>query len=254
MIMLLTIFTLAEITRMPAAAAAKCSAPSILSHRGYRSAGLENTLAAFDRALKAGSARVEFDVRFTKDHHPVLMHDATVDRTTTGTGQVAAMTLARFRALRTSDGQRPPTLDQALALLRGRAREALVELKQIPDSADLRALHDTYRRQSAFQWANLTSFSSAALRAVDSIPARKGLLTRSAPSAALAGRYAFVAVRYDQLTRARVRAYRNAGADVYARTANNRDAWRRLADYGVTHILTDQSSAYLAWARQICRS
>ncbi|MET8054051.1 glycerophosphodiester phosphodiesterase, partial [Streptosporangium sp. NPDC005286] len=255
MILLLTVLTLAEITRTSSAAAAtRCSVPSVVSHRGDRSAGLENTLTAFGRTLDAGSAGVEFDVRFTKDHHPVLMHDATVDRTTTGSGRVAAMTLTRFRTLRTGDGQHPPTLGQALALLRGRVSEALVELKQIPDAADLRALHDAYRRQDAFRWANLASFSPMALRAVDSIPARKGLVTRSAPSVALAGTYAFVAVRYDRLTRARVRAYRNAGVAVYAWTPNNRDAWRRLAGYGVTRILTDQSTDYLAWARGTCRS
>lgn len=85
----------------------------------------------------------------------MLMHDATVDRTTTGSGRVEAMTLTRFRALRTGDGQPPPTLDQALALLRGRVGEVLVELKQIPDTADVRALRTTYRRQGAFPWANL---------------------------------------------------------------------------------------------------
>jgi hypothetical protein len=58
MIVLLTVLTVAEIIRMPAAAAAtvKCSAPSVFSHRGYRSAGLENTLtveAADLRALRA---------------------------------------------------------------------------------------------------------------------------------------------------------------------------------------------------------
>ncbi|MEV6866906.1 hypothetical protein AB0M44_38680 [Streptosporangium subroseum] len=61
MIVLLTVLTVAEITRMSAAAAAtvKCSAPSVLSHRGYRSAGLENALPAFGRALET-SARIEF--------------------------------------------------------------------------------------------------------------------------------------------------------------------------------------------------
>lgn len=61
MIVLLTVLTVAEITRMHAAAAAtvRCSAPSVLSHRGYRSAGVENPLSALGRAPEAGSARIE---------------------------------------------------------------------------------------------------------------------------------------------------------------------------------------------------
>ncbi|WP_170316952.1 glycerophosphodiester phosphodiesterase [Acrocarpospora corrugata] len=237
------------------AAPATCTVPGLISHRGYPAAtGTENTLPAFQRALEAGSDRVELDVRFTKDHRPVLMHDATVNRTTTATGRVADMTLAQFRALRTADGRHPPTLGQALRLLRGKTEETLVELKQVPDAADRRSLQDLYRRLSASTWASLTSFSPSALRAVRSIPARKGLLSVSAPRVALAKEFSFVAVRYDNLSRARVREYRAADATIYAWTPNNPSAWQRLGDYGVHRIVTDQTPAYLAWAAQGCRS
>ncbi|MEO3863322.1 glycerophosphodiester phosphodiesterase family protein [Acrocarpospora sp. B8E8] len=226
-----------------------CKAPDLISHRGW---GTENTLTAFRRALEAGSDRVELDVRFTKDHRPVLMHDATVDRTTTAGGRVSDMTLARFRALRTPDGQHPPTLDQALRLLRGRTTETLVELKQVPDPADLRSLRDLYQRLAASPWASLTSFLPSALRAVSSIPARKGLLSVSAPRVSTAKEFSFVAVRYDNLSRTRVRAYRAAGATIYAWTPNSPHLWQRLGDYGVHRIVTDQTPAYLAWAAQSC--
>ena len=48
----------------------------------------ENTIAAFDGALKKGMA-IEIDVRGTADEHIVVMHDGTVDRTTDGSGEVA---------------------------------------------------------------------------------------------------------------------------------------------------------------------
>ncbi|GAA1010154.1 glycerophosphoryl diester phosphodiesterase [Acrocarpospora pleiomorpha] len=236
-----------DLTRSPQSA---CEVPGLISHRGW---GTENTLTAFRRALDAGSDRVELDVRFTKDHHPVLMHDATVDRTTTTGGRVSDMTLARFRTLRTSDGQHPPTLGQALQLLRGRTKETLVELKEVPDAADLRSLRELYQRFSASAWASLTSFLPSALRAVDSIPARKGLLSVSAPPVTTAKEFSFVAVRYDNLSRTRVRAYRAAGATIYAWTPNSPRAWERLGEYGVHQIVTDQTPDYLAWAAQSCQ-
>ncbi len=237
-----------------AAASASCSAPGVVSHRGYRSAGPENTIRAFEGALDAGSDEVELDVHFTKDHHPVLMHDATVDRTTTGTGRVADMTLARFRTLRTADGQRPATLAAALEVIRDRGGHVLVELKQVPDARDLRSLRDQYRRLNAYRWASLMSFSVSALRAVRSIPAPKGLLSDSAPRPSRVRNFAFVAIRYDSLTRARVREYLHDGVDVYAWTPNDRGAWRRLAAYGVNGVVTDRTPAYLAWARTACSS
>ena len=65
-------------------------------HRG----GLpENTLAAIRRSKEKGASGVELDVRFTKDGRAVLLHDASVDRTSSGRGEVKALTLAEVRAL-----------------------------------------------------------------------------------------------------------------------------------------------------------
>jgi glycerophosphoryl diester phosphodiesterase len=239
-----------RLLRPPSAAA--CAAPNVISHRGDQDGGTENTLGALRAALAAGSGQVELDIHFTKDHHAVLMHDATVDRTTNGTGRISDMTLARFRALRTPDGQHPPTLGGALALVADAGAQVLVELKQVPDALDLRSLRRDYQLLDAYRWAGLMSFSTAALNAVRSIPAVKGLLSESAPSTSAAERWSFVGVRYDNLTRSRVRAYLNAGVPVYAWTPNDRGAWRRLATYGVSRVVTDRTPAYLAWARGTC--
>jgi glycerophosphoryl diester phosphodiesterase len=231
-----------------------CSTPSVVSHRGYWPGGVENTIKALDRALNAGSEQIEFDVHFTKDHRPVLMHDPLVDRTTTGTGRISDMTLAQFRELRTTDAQRPPTLAAALELVQGRAEEVLVELKEVPDAQDLRSLERDYRRFRAYRWASLMSFSRPALEAVRSIPARKGLLTTTAPPLTLARKFSFAGVRYDNLTEALTREYLDYGVAVYAWTPNDRSAWKRLTDYGVDRIITNETSAYLAWARERCGS
>ncbi|MER5421970.1 glycerophosphodiester phosphodiesterase [Streptosporangium roseum] len=230
-----------------------CWTPGLVSHRGYWAGGTENTVRAFERALAAGSERVELDVRFTADHQPVLMHDATVDRTTSGTGLVSGMTLARFRELRTADGQSPPTLAEVLELVQGGAVEVLVELKEVPDARDLRSLENDYDRYGAHRWASLMSFSPSALEAVRSIPARKGLLSKTAPPLSLAGKFSFTGVRYDNLSEALTREYRDHGMAVYAWTPDDESAWRRLAGYGVDRVITNETSAYLAWAREACQ-
>ncbi len=70
-----------------------------IGHRGFMGRAPENTIASFAAAQAAGAAYVEVDVRATRDGVLVLMHDATVDRTTAGTGLVAEMPYAALRPL-----------------------------------------------------------------------------------------------------------------------------------------------------------
>lgn len=67
-----------------------------IAHRGGKP---ENTLAAIRSAKAHGASGVEVDVRFTKDGHPVLIHDSTVDRTSDGSGYVHEMTLEEIGRL-----------------------------------------------------------------------------------------------------------------------------------------------------------
>ena len=73
--------------------------PANVSHRGASVRFPENTLASFRAALAVGAGVLELDVRVTRDWHPVVMHDATVDRTTDGFGTVRGMTLEAVRRL-----------------------------------------------------------------------------------------------------------------------------------------------------------
>lgn len=67
-----------------------------IAHRGGKP---ENTLAAFSKAKSDGAFGVEVDLSLTKDGHAVLLHDATVDRTSNGTGRIAEMTLEQAKKL-----------------------------------------------------------------------------------------------------------------------------------------------------------
>ena len=110
--------------------------PLAIAHRGGAGLAPENSLAAIRRALELGVDGIELDVRLSRDGHPMVIHDATVDRTMEGRGRVSTMSLAALQALRTRGGTFPtgaapgaaggpggvPTLREGLALARGRAR------------------------------------------------------------------------------------------------------------------------------------
>jgi glycerophosphoryl diester phosphodiesterase len=71
----------------------------VIAHRGGRGLGPENTLTVFRLSLAAGADVLEMDVRTTADEHLVVLHDATVDRTTDGHGAVNMISLAQLKKL-----------------------------------------------------------------------------------------------------------------------------------------------------------
>ena len=96
----------------------------ICAHRGASDTHPENTLPALREAARLGAHMIEFDVALTRDDELVLMHDATVDRTTNGKGAVANLTLPELRKLDAGSWKDPafreeriPTLDEALEIL-----------------------------------------------------------------------------------------------------------------------------------------
>jgi glycerophosphoryl diester phosphodiesterase len=156
--------------------------PLIMAHRGASDELPENTLAAFRRALAQGADILETDIRFTRDDEIVIMHDATVDRTTLGTGAAAAMTLSEFKRLRArmpeqprvltelaeqDPAEAPPTLGEFLELTAEGQVPVALELKDdrfmnSRDAGRLIALLDKYK---ALGRTVLLSFRGARVRA-----------------------------------------------------------------------------------------
>lgn len=71
--------------------------PRVIGHRGAAAAAPENTLAGLRKAKELGCSWVEFDVRLTADGAPILLHDDRLERTTSGYGEAAALSLAKVR-------------------------------------------------------------------------------------------------------------------------------------------------------------
>lgn len=123
----------------PDAARAAGKVIEVIGHRGSSHDRPENTLASFRRAIEAGAALAEVDVRTTKDGALVCMHDADVGHTTDGKGPVGGKTLDEVKALDAGSkfgpkfaGERVPTFREALATCKGRIG-VLIDLKETGD-------------------------------------------------------------------------------------------------------------------------
>ena len=101
-----------------------------IGHRGAAGHEPENTLRSFERAIGLGVDMVELDVQVCGTGELVVIHDETVDRTTDGSGLVKETPFEELRSLDAGNGERIPTLDEALALLEGKAG-VNVELKSL---------------------------------------------------------------------------------------------------------------------------
>ena len=101
--------------------------PLLIAHRGLSGRYPENTIAAFRAAVEAGAEMVELDVALSSDGRVVVLHDATLNRTTSGTGRPADFPLAILKKLDAGSwfapgftGEKIPTLAEVLDLVRGR--------------------------------------------------------------------------------------------------------------------------------------
>jgi glycerophosphoryl diester phosphodiesterase len=109
----------------------------VCGHRGYSLRYPENTLSAFQAAKDAGATTVEIDAVLTSDGEPIILHDLTVDRTTTGQGFAADLRLEQVRRLDAGirfdpcfAGTRIPTLTEALDWAKAEGMGVVLEIKE----------------------------------------------------------------------------------------------------------------------------
>ena len=106
---------------------------TIVAHRGLTEDAPENTLAAIRQSIGRGVTVMEVDVRPTRDGQLVLLHDASLGRTTNCHGALAGFTLASLKSCDAGgpahQGERIPTLREALALVDGSSTRLLLDIK-----------------------------------------------------------------------------------------------------------------------------
>ena len=226
-----------------------------LAHRGFSPSGLENSLAAFQAAVDLGYRWVETDAHGTADGVAVALHDATLDRTTDGSGRVSELAWSVVGRARIGGVEPVPLLEDVL----GTWPELRVNV-DVKERSGIGPVADAIERTASHDRVCVGSFSAARR---DATVAR--LSRRVATSAATAegavffvsgrtGRVpAWAARRVDAfqvpwlfrerpvLTERHVQTAHRAGRFVHVWTVNDADAMRTLLDLGVDGIISDRA-------------
>ena len=142
-------------------------AVQLAAHRGTTKAADENTISAFAYALPYADV-LETDVRLTSDKKMVIMHDATLDRTTSCSGAVSKRTLAYIKQCRTPGGHHPPSLRQLLVWAAAQTKPVnlYLELKSTWTQSQVQGF---VNEATSYELGDITvnSFSEANLAKVD---------------------------------------------------------------------------------------
>ncbi|WP_225846714.1 glycerophosphodiester phosphodiesterase family protein [Streptomyces sp. HPF1205] len=210
-----------------------------VGHRGVMGVEPENTLRSFRRAERAGLDQVELDLHLSKDGALVVMHDATVDRTTDGSGQIRDLTLEEIRGLDAGLGERVPVFEEVLDAV---TRPIQAEIK---DVAAARAVARVLRERGETERVSVLSFHDEALAEVRALlPEARTVLVASRLGPQIVDRAQAVGARLVSLDLTRlsldvVRHCQAAGIAVMAWTVNTAQDWALARAFGLDGAATD---------------
>jgi glycerophosphoryl diester phosphodiesterase len=227
--------------------------PLVIAHRGASADAPENTIAAFELALEQGADGIEIDVHLSKDDHPVVIHDFTLERTSDGAGPVRERTVRELKRLdgggwrgRLFRGQRIQTLEEVLERFRDRTR-FWIELK---GGSDLYAgieervvsLIEIYE---VLDRALVQSFDHTALERIRALNREVKLGTLVAqpplpPVGSFPAEADAVCPGVNLLSEGTVQELNAAGVGCYVWTVNEPAQMDRLVKWGVSGIITDR--------------
>ncbi len=248
------------------------SLPRIAGHRGAAGTLPENTLPSFRRGLEEGATFLEMDVHATGDGEIVIIHDATVERTTDGAGAVRDMSLEELQRLDagyrfTADGGsthpfrgqgiRVPSLREFFAEFPD--ARATVEIKELPPPA-METLFDVIEEFGKARQVLVAAEDDAAMRSARALIRERGLPVATGfstgeiralmtalwsgqtPPSEVPGRALQIPRRHggiDLVTPASLAAAHALGVEVHVWTVNDADEMSELLALGVDGIITD---------------
>jgi glycerophosphoryl diester phosphodiesterase len=256
LVSILAVFTSATFLRTDRQAKAACM---VIAHRGFSYIAPENTFVAARKAIELGADGSEFDVYAIADGAVVVMHDAKVDRTTNGKGEVTKLSLAQLRRLdagswkgREFAGQRIPLLDEMLALLKNSGCRPVIEIKGHGIADKVVA---AVRAADMVDQAIVISFHRAAVKAVRTLEPRMAcawLCDKVPPEVppskqidwivdqACENDTNFVDLSHEMLSADRVSQLQQRGMIVWAWTVDDPGRMDELIRWGVTGITTNR--------------
>lgn len=214
--------------------------PLRIGHRGAAGHVLENTLGSIEKAIELGVDYVEIDLRLTRDGHVVVLHDATVDRTTNSCGRIKDLTLAEVKRIKTKDGQHVPTLEEVLKLTDGQVG-LMLELKV---RSLAKPVAEIVQRSGFSGPVIYASFHHKELSHV-----REWLPSASIMPLISRGRIApripvklgadHVGIRLDRVVKPVVAILHTAGVQVFVFTVNDAEDITHMTDIDVDGIISD---------------
>lgn len=228
----------------------------VIAHRGYSGEAPENTLAAFKKAIEAGSDMIEFDIHFSKDRQIVVIHDETLERTTDGLGRVAEFPLADLKKFDAGfwfspdfKGERIPTLSEVLNLAKGKIL-VNIEIKSpshgLYSVAELaeQALKEVQKAEM-LQEVIFSSFNPLALERIREIEPKAYVailyhrqwnfiaeITRGKS-------FGVLNLRKDFLNKEKIDRIKGLGMVVNVYTVNEEEELRKFVGWGVNGIITN---------------
>jgi glycerophosphoryl diester phosphodiesterase len=237
---------------------------AIASHRGGLFLWPENSLTAFRETARLGLEQAECDVHATADGEAIVLHDATLERTTDGIGPVAARTsgdLARLR-VKGCHGEAPPLLGAMLDALAGSAVAPRIEIKADAQGRPYRGLVprvlqslDSARMRNAAWIIAFDAEVAAEAASAGGLAGVAWLLERVTWSGlgvrgtiAVAKAYGFpeIGVHESQLDAASCAALRGAGLRISVWGANHEPSIRRMLGLGIDVLTTDDPPLAIA--------
>ena len=238
--------------------------PLALAHRGHSIAFPENTMTAFRAAIEAGVDAIESDVHLTADGHLVMLHDTTLDRTTSCGGPVMD---GRLVEVRTQDaggrfgerfrGERVPTLEQLLDLAAEADVFLIIEVKGADHAQALaigNAVADRLAERGELEHHLISSFDHQALGALrrryptlDVAPDRLPEVGHLPPDAVVAQAQAIGArvmqVLHTEISRELVEAHHAAGIALWSWTINTPAEIEASKAHGCDGLMGDDAHA-----------
>lgn len=254
--------------------------PLTVAHRGASAQAPENTLAALRLAIEQGADFVETDVRLTRDGIPVLLHDAELDRTTDGSGDLSETTFAelarldagswfagstaavparsRGAALDASARASVPTLAEFLKVLSSGDAAALLELKGDWDPADVVTIRRLLDHYDVRDRVVLASFRLGSLEATQRVlPGVPRILLAEEPRSRELERArqvgaSGIAVGFEGIDASDepdrwFDSVAASGLLALVYTVDDAADWERLASWPVYAVVTDRAAAHREW-------
>ncbi|MGH9341247.1 MAG: glycerophosphodiester phosphodiesterase [Acidobacteriota bacterium] len=226
----------------------------IIAHRGASGESPENTLAAVQRAIDLESDFVEIDIHYSGDGEMIVIHDATVERTTSGKGVVSEMTLADIKRLDAGSWfnsrfaeEKVPTLEEVLQLVRPSSSKLLIEIKEgngLPEdfAGKLLGAIEEHGMQSR---VIVQSFDHSAVKQV-------GAVATEIPTAALIGEETpdpvgetkaagaeILAIRHTLATLELIKKTHDSGLRFFVWTVDDPATIRRMLEWGVDAVISN---------------